>query len=84
MHAGNSVLHSQKMIGSGTSVLGIKYNGGVVICADILRTYSFLSRFRRISRIAELGTHTLLGATGNLSDFQSLFDSLDRIAYVIQ
>ena len=36
---------------TGTSVLGVKFNGGVVIAADKLGSYGSMARFRDLSRI---------------------------------
>ena len=38
----------------GTSVLGVKFNGGVIIAADRLGSYGSLARFRGISRVMKV------------------------------
>jgi len=64
---------------TGTSVLAVKFNGGVAIAADTLASYGSLARFRSVKRIAQVGQHTLLGASGEYSDFQSTLDSLELL-----
>lgn len=39
---------------TGTSVLGVKFNGGVIIAADMLGSYGSLARFRNISRLMKV------------------------------
>lgn len=41
---------------TGTSVLGVKFNGGVIIAADMLGSYGSLARFRNISRLMKVST----------------------------
>jgi len=62
-----------------TSVLAIKYNGGVLVAADTLASYGSLARYRDIRRLKPVGKYTLIGASGELSDFQFLSDHLDEI-----
>ena len=38
----------------GTSVLGVKFEGGVIIAADRLGSYGSLARFRGISRVMKV------------------------------
>eukprot|EP01102_Stenamoeba_stenopodia_P006985 TRINITY_DN1952_c0_g3_i2.p1 TRINITY_DN1952_c0_g3~~TRINITY_DN1952_c0_g3_i2.p1 ORF type:complete len:257 (-),score=62.24 TRINITY_DN1952_c0_g3_i2:131-901(-) len=66
-------------INTGTSVLGIKYAGGVMIAADTLISYGSLARFRNISRLANVGKYTVIGATGEYSDFQNIKVLLDEL-----
>jgi len=62
---------------NGTSVVGVKFNGGVVIAADTLGSYGSLARFKNLKRIRTVGETTLIGAGGEYSDFQSLMDMLE-------
>lgn len=39
---------------TGTSVLGVKFAGGVIIAADMLGSYGSLARFRNISRLMKV------------------------------
>lgn len=62
---------------TGTSVLGVKYAGGVLLAADTLGSYGGLARFKDLRRIREVGSHTLLGASGEYSDFQEILKMLE-------
>jgi len=53
----------------GTSILGIKYKDGVMISGDTLLSYGSLARFRDIQRIRPVGTETLIGGSGEYSDY---------------
>lgn len=48
-----SSFHRNPMV-TGTSVLGVKFTGGVVIAADMLGSYGSLARFRNISRLMKV------------------------------
>lgn len=64
---------------TGTSVLGIRYNGGVMIVADTLGSYGSLARFKSLQRIRSAGRFTAIGASGEYSDFQTLMVGLDQM-----
>jgi len=64
---------------TGTSVLGIKYNGGVMIVADTLGSYGSLARFKSIQRIQKVGNYTAIGGSGEYSDFQTLMVQLEKM-----
>lgn len=76
--AGEPVKHTTSPIVTGTSVLGVKYAGGVMMCADTLGSYGGLARFFDLERIRKVGTDTLIGAGGEYSDFQELMHKLDE------
>lgn len=64
---------------TGTSVLGLKFNGGVMIAADMLGSYGSLARFRNISRIMKVNDCTVLGASGDYADFQYLKQVIEQM-----
>jgi len=57
---------------TGTSVLGIRYKDGVMLSADTLASYGSLARYRSIQRIKPVGKQTVIGCSGEISDFQYL------------
>ena len=72
--------HTQSPIVTGTSVVALKYDGGVLLAADTLGSYGSLARFKDIRRIVGLDTHaTLVGAGGDYSDFQAIEAILDEL-----
>ncbi|XP_033927184.1 proteasome subunit beta type-4 [Melopsittacus undulatus] len=64
---------------TGTSVLGAKFDGGVIIAADMLGSYGSLARFRGISRLLKVNDTTMLGASGDYADFQYLAQVIDQM-----
>ncbi|XP_067169522.1 proteasome subunit beta type-4 [Apteryx mantelli] len=64
---------------TGTSVLGVKFDGGVIIAADMLGSYGSLARFRNISRLLKVNDNTMLGASGDYADFQYLKQIIDQM-----
>ncbi|KAL8139704.1 hypothetical protein V2J09_005729 [Rumex salicifolius] len=78
---------------TGTSVIGIKYKDGILIAADmgvfvviLFRTLFMLCRFfgstlpyKSVKRLKPIGKHSLLGASGEISDFQEILKYLDEL-----
>ncbi|GBE85714.1 proteasome endopeptidase complex beta subunit [Sparassis latifolia] len=73
------VQHTQQPIVTGTSVLAIKYKDGVMMAADNLASYGSLARFKDIQRLHPVGSSTIIGVSGDLSDFQYLQNLLDGL-----
>jgi len=71
--------HTQQPIVTGTSVLAIKYKDGIMMAADNLASYGSLARFRGIQRLHPVGDYTVVGASGDMSDFQYLQHILDGL-----
>ena len=66
---------------TGTSVLAIKYKDGIMMAADNLASYGSLARFQDVERLMAVGKRTLLGASGDMSDFQYLQHTLNSLLY---
>lgn len=64
---------------TGTSVLGVKYKDGVALAADMGGSYGSTLRYKGVERIKPIGKHTLLGASGEISDFQEILRYLDEL-----
>ncbi|XP_057244978.1 proteasome subunit beta type-4-like, partial [Malurus melanocephalus] len=62
-----------------TSVLGLKFSGGVLLAADMVGSYGSLARFRGISRLLKVNNSTVLGASGDVADFQHLRQLLEQM-----
>ncbi|KAL1942318.1 hypothetical protein VTO73DRAFT_6382 [Trametes versicolor] len=73
------VQHTQQPIVTGTSVLAIMYKDGIMMAADNLASYGSLARFKDIKRLHPVGTSTVIGASGDMSDFQAIQSMLDEI-----
>lgn len=77
--AADPTSHTQQPIVTGTSVLGLRYKDGVMMATDTLASYGSLARFMNIQRLHELGEHTVLGASGDMSDMQFVLHELDKV-----
>ncbi|KMZ61717.1 Proteasome subunit beta type [Zostera marina] len=64
---------------TGSSVLGIKYKDGILLASDTGGSYGSTLRFKGIERIKVIGKHSLLGASGEISDFQEILKYLDEL-----
>ncbi|KIO27403.1 hypothetical protein M407DRAFT_243350 [Tulasnella calospora MUT 4182] len=73
------VQRTRQPIVTGTSVLAIKFKDGVIVAADNLASYGSLARFKDIQRLHAVGTHTVIGAGGDMSDFQHIQHDLDSL-----
>jgi len=68
--ASDPIKRTMQPIVTGTSVIAVKYKGGVMMAADTLGSYGSLARFTDLRRISKMGEFTLVGADGDYSDFQ--------------
>lgn len=55
---------------TGTSVLGITFDGGVMMAADTLGSYGSLARFRSVSRVKKVTKDCAVAVSGDYADFQ--------------
>jgi 20S proteasome alpha/beta subunit len=62
--------HTTQPIVTGSTVLAIKYADGVMLAADTLASYGSLARYKDMQRLKKVGDATLIGASGEMSDFQ--------------
>ncbi|KAJ5944894.1 hypothetical protein N7516_005062 [Penicillium verrucosum] len=72
--------HTSSPAVTGTSVVGVKFNGGVVIATDNLASYGSLARFSDVKRLRKFGDKAMVGFGGDVSDMQyldRLLDSMD-------
>lgn len=65
-------------ITTGTSVVGIRFDNGVMIAADNLVSYGSLARYQDVQRVFKVNEKTIIGAGGDFADFQSLKRSIDQ------
>ena len=64
---------------TGTSVLGLTFEGGAIIAADTLGSYGSMARFRNLSRIMKVNDWTVMSAAGDYADFQYLKEELRQM-----
>lgn len=79
VHQDSGVTRSMHPVTTGTSVLGVKFNGGVAIAADMLGSYGSLARFPAVSRICKVNENTVVGAGGDYADFQAIKEGLEMM-----
>lgn len=72
------VRHTLSPMVTGTSVLGVKFNGGVMIAADTLGSYGSLARYRTVSRLLRVNDTTVLGSGGDYADFQFIKSIIEQ------
>eukprot|EP00931_Biecheleriopsis_adriatica_P007302 TRINITY_DN108604_c0_g1_i1.p1 TRINITY_DN108604_c0_g1~~TRINITY_DN108604_c0_g1_i1.p1 ORF type:complete len:260 (-),score=37.64 TRINITY_DN108604_c0_g1_i1:121-846(-) len=72
--------HTLQPIVTGATVIGLKYNNGVIVAADTLASYGSEARYKEVCRMKQVGEYSLLGSSGEHSDFQYLGDQLDELA----
>ncbi|RKP24027.1 nucleophile aminohydrolase [Syncephalis pseudoplumigaleata] len=73
------VTHTQAPIVTGTSVIALKFKGGVMMAADTLASYGSLARFRDVERLHRLTDTAVLGATGDISDYQHVQHMMEQL-----
>jgi len=50
----------------------MKFKGGVIVAADTLGSYGSMAMFRDVDRLIKVNNTTVLGAGGDIADFQYL------------
>lgn len=66
---------------TGSSVIGLVYDGGVMLAADTLLSYGTLAKFQGAKRLQAIPhTSVLLGASGEYSDFGEILEILTNKA----
>jgi len=69
---------TQSPVTTGSSLLAMKYEGGVMIAADTLGSYGSMARFPDLNRIIKVNDSTVLGAGGDYADFQFLSEVIKQ------
>ncbi|MDP2434663.1 MAG: proteasome subunit beta [archaeon] len=65
---------------TGSSILAIRFAGGVMLAADTLGSYGRLAMFESFQRIRSVAPGTLIAGGGDLSDFQQIMKMLGDMA----
>lgn len=57
---------------TGSSVVGVKFDKGVIIASDNKISCHGYKKYNNISRISRINTNTIIGSSGEYSDFQEI------------
>lgn len=79
MSSAPSRQHTTSPIVTGTTVLAVKYADGIMLAADTLASYGSMARYKDVRRLQKVGDNTIVGASGEISDFQSVVEMLDNM-----
>ncbi|KAJ5626019.1 hypothetical protein N7510_002328 [Penicillium lagena] len=71
--------HTTSPAVTGTSVVGVKFNGGVALATDNLASYGSLARFTDVKRLRVFGGKAVVGFGGDVSDMQYIDRLLESI-----
>jgi len=64
---------------TGTSVVALKYKGGVMLACDTLGSYGTMARFKDVRRVFKSGRSTLVAGDGELSDLQFIEKLMEEL-----
>ena len=64
---------------TGTSVIGVTFDKGVILAADMLGSYGSLARFRSVSRMRKVTENCAVAASGDYADFQCIERHLEYL-----
>ena len=79
--ASSSRQHTTQPITTGTSVLGIVYDKGVMLAADTLLSYGSMAKAQNVPRLFSIeNADCLVGASGEYSDLQAIVELLEQAA----
>lgn len=73
----NPLQHSLGAVNVGTSVMAIKYNGGVMVAADTAISYGGMRKVKDARRIEKLNDECVYACSGEMADFQELKKQLN-------
>jgi 20S proteasome subunit beta 7 len=63
---------------TGTSVLGLKFQDGVLIAADTVGSYGSMAKYWSLSRILTVNESTVMGTGGDYADYQFLKNVIEQ------
>jgi 20S proteasome subunit beta 7 len=69
-HAVQPFKKTLRPIVTGSSVLGVTFDGGIMLAADTLGSYGSLARYRNLSRLLKVNDTTVAAGSGDYADFQ--------------
>ncbi|EDK45930.1 Proteasome subunit beta type-7 [Lodderomyces elongisporus] len=79
LHSAFPKMNTQQPIITGTSVIASKFSNGIIMAADHVGSYGSLLRFNNIQRLIRVGSETVVGISGDISDLQYIERLLDEL-----
>ena len=76
----SGIQRTTRPIVTGTSVVGLVYDGGVLLAADCLLSYGSMAKSFDTPRLRSIDDRILLGASGEYSDFQEIVTRVEALA----
>lgn len=73
-----SISHHRNPTTTGTSVLAIRFNGGVMLAADTLLSYGSMAMFRDCDRLMKVNDQIVMGGGGDYADFQYIQHAIEE------
>jgi 20S proteasome subunit beta 7 len=70
--------HTTRPMVTGTSVVGLVYQGGVLLAADTLLSYGSMAKSQNAQRLHSIGGSVVVGASGEYSDYTKLLRVLEE------
>jgi 20S proteasome subunit beta 7 len=70
--------HTTRPMVTGTSVVGVVYQGGVLLAADTLLSYGSMAKSQQAQRLHTIGNSVVVGASGEYSDYTKLLRILEQ------
>ncbi|CRG93098.1 20S proteasome beta subunit, putative [Plasmodium gallinaceum] len=64
---------------TGTSVIALKYQNGIMIAADRKASYGSYAKFQNVERIFKINNKTVMSFSGELADAQYIYELLTRV-----
>lgn len=61
-----------------SSVVGIKFKGGVMLAGDLLASYGSMAKYRQCSRFLRVNERTVLGSSGDYADYQYVRNHIEQ------
>jgi 20S proteasome subunit beta 7 len=64
--------HTTTPIVTGSTVLALKFKGGILLATDNLCSYGSMAMFRGVKRIESVTDQVAISSSGEFSDFQEI------------
>lgn len=72
----NPTTQTTSPIVTSSSTIGIVYKNGIMLASDTLGSYGSMKKYKDVRRLFALNSQTMLGGSGDLSDYQYIQDLL--------